>query len=240
MTSVAQQEAPPDKGQRHRRKRHRWRWIIAALTLLVAVIVLAIGLFIELQSTPAPLRLPTTASKAPLGPVDGIWGVAAGSVAGFRVQESFIGFTNDVVGRTDAVTGTLVIANDQVTRANFRVDLTSIKVGGKSQPQFAKSLDTQVHPIATITMTQPVVLSRTFASGSAVSATVTGWLTMHGTSHVVTVTISARRDGPLLQAAGSIPIAFSNWGIERPQGYGSIASLADRGVAEFLIVLRRQ
>lgn len=240
MTAVRDQDAPADTGKRLRRKRHWWRWILASVIVLVVVVVVAVGLFIKLQSTPAPLRLPTGAAKAPVGPLDGTWDVATGSVAGFRVQESFVGFTNDVVGRTTAVTGTVTVANSQVTKATFRVDLTTIKVGGKSQPQFATSLDTQNHPNATFTLSQPVALSHAFTSGAAINVTATGQLTMHGTSHRVTFTISARQDGSLLQAAGSIPIAFSDWGITRPQGYGSVASLADHGLAEFLLVLRRQ
>ena len=63
---------------------------------------------------------------------------------------------------------------------------------------------------------------------------------MHGTSRLVTITISGRRNGPALQAAGSIPIAFSDWGIKGPAGYGVFGSLANHGTAEFLLLLHRQ
>ncbi len=51
--------------------------------------------------------------------------------------------------------------------------------------------------------------------------------------------ISARRDGSALQVAGSIPVTLSDWGIKAPAGYGFLGSLADHGVAEFLLVLHR-
>ena len=239
MTFGTEHSAPARNAKRPR-KRHWWQWILASMIVLVVVVAAAIGLFIKLQPAPSPLALPTTAARPPAGPVDGTWDVAAGSVAGFRVQESFAGFTNAVVGRTNAVSGTITVASSQVTWATFHVDLTTIKVGGKSQPQFAKSLDTQDHPDATFTLTQPVTLSPAYTSGSAITTTATGQLTMRGASHLVTFTISARRDGALLQAAGSIPITFSRWDIYRPQGYGSVASLADHGIAEFLLVLHRQ
>ena len=152
MTAVTDQDAPADTGKRLRRKRHWWRWILASVIVLVVVVVVAVGLFIKLQSTPAPLRLPTGAAKAPVGPLDGTWDVATGSVAGFRVQESFVGFSNDVVGRTTAVTGAVTVANSQVTKATFRVDLTTIKVGGKSaapvrhEPRHPKPPRRHVHP----------------------------------------------------------------------------------------------
>ena len=206
---------------------------------LVVLVVLAAVIFIKLQPAPAPLALPTAAASAPAGPLDGTWDVAAGSVAGFRVQETFLGMSNDTVGRTHAVTGTITISGGRVTAAAFRIGLTTIKVGGKAQPQFATSLGTQDHPDATFTLAQPVTLSSAFTSGATITATATGQLTMHGTSHLVTATISARRDGPALQAAGSIPIAFAGWGIKGPQGYGILGSLANHGTAEFFLILHR-
>jgi polyisoprenoid-binding protein YceI len=200
-------------------------------------VVVAVGVFIKLRPTPPPLALPQGAAGAPVSPVDGTWDVAAGSAAGFRVQETALGISNDAVGSTNAVTGTIVISGDRVTRATFRVALTAIRLGGKAVPQFAKSLDTQDQPSATFTLAQPVALSSAFTSGAAIRATATGHLAMHGTSHLVTFAISGRRDGSALQVAGSIPIAFSDWGIKGPTGYGLFASLASHGLAEFLLVL---
>jgi hypothetical protein len=40
-------------------------------------------------------------------------------------------------------------------------------------------------------------------------------------------------------AARSIPITFSSWDIRGPSGYGLLGSLANHGVAEFLLILRR-
>jgi polyisoprenoid-binding protein YceI len=221
------------------RRRHWWRWILGGAIVLIALVAASIGLFFKLQPAPSPLILPAAAAKAPAGPLDGTWHVAAGSVAGFRVQETFVGLSNDVVGRTKAVTGTITVAGNQVTAATFRVDLATIKVRGKTEPQFATSLDTQNHPDATVKLTEPVPLSHAFTAGSAVTTTATGHLAMRGASHLVTLAIAARRGGAQLQAAGSIPITYSHWGIDRPGGYGSLASLASHGVAEFLLVLVR-
>jgi polyisoprenoid-binding protein YceI len=224
---------------RSARKRHWRRWILTGLGVLVALVVLAAGAFIKFQPTLSPLVLPTADASAPTGRLDGSWNVAAGSVAGFRVRETALGFSNDTVGRTHAVTGTIAISGPHVTAAAFSIGLTAIKVGGKEQPQLAASLGTRQHPVATFTLTEPVTLSSAFASGAAITATATGQLTMRGTAHPVTVTISARRNGSALQVAGSIPIAFSAWGITGPKGYGFFGSLAHHGVAEFLLVLHR-
>ena len=141
-------------------------------------------------------------------------------------------------GRT-RTPGRIAISGNQVTAATFRIDLTTIKVGGKTQSQFATSLGTQQYPTATFTLTRPVTLSSAFTSGATIGATATGGLAMHGTSRLVSFPISGRRDGPALQVAGSIPIALSDWRIKGPPGYGFFGSLANHGVAEFLLVLQR-
>jgi hypothetical protein len=43
-----------------------------------------------------------------------------------------------------------------------------------------------------------------------------------------------------VQLAGSIPVAFRGWAIRGPKGYGLLGSLADHGIAEFLLILRHQ
>jgi polyisoprenoid-binding protein YceI len=147
--------------------------------------------------------------------------------------------TNDVVGRTGDVTGAVVLSRGRVTGATFRIGLTGIKVGGKTQREFAQSLDTAQHPVATFRLAQPVTLGSPFAAGKVVTAMARGDLTIRGVSHLVTLTVTGRRDGSDLQAAGSIPVTFSDWGIRTPAGYSFLGSLASHGVAEFLIGLQR-
>ena len=104
-------------GSAGRSRRRRWGWILTGSIVLIAVVVVAIGLFIRFQPTPSPLALPPATGREPPGNLDGTWNVVGGSVAGFRVQESFVGFSNDVVGRTNAVTGTVSLSGDQVVGA---------------------------------------------------------------------------------------------------------------------------
>jgi polyisoprenoid-binding protein YceI len=222
------------------RRRRRWPWILAgAVVLILVLIAAAIWAFVA-QPAPAPLTLPRAAAAAPSGPANGTWSVAPGSVAGFRVPESALGISNDVVGRTSAVTGTMVISSGRVTSAQFRVTLAAIMVGGKSQPQLAKSLGTRQHPAAVFTLTRPATLSPAFASGAVITVRANGTLAMNGVVRSVTFTISGRRAGPELQVAGSVPVAFSGWNIKGPGGAGFLGSLADHGVAEFRLDLRRR
>jgi polyisoprenoid-binding protein YceI len=220
--------------------RRWWRWILAGLVVLIVLAVAGTGLIVTLTPGPAPLALPKDAA-APSGPLDGAWRVAAGSVAGFRVRETIIGFSNDVTGRTGAVTGTVVMTGAGVSSATFRVSLAAISVDGKTrQPQLVRSLGVTAHPFATITVSRPVLLPSSFAAGGMVTRTAAATLTLNGITRPVTVTLSARRDGTAIEAAGSLPVAFSGFRITGPGGYGFLGSLASNGTAEFLLILRSE
>ena len=173
--------------------------------------------------------------SAPAGSLNGTW--QARTAAGFRIRETALWISNDVVGRTNAVTGTVVIAGDRVDTGSFGINLATITVSGKTQPQLATSLNTRRYPDATVTLARPVPLPAAFASGATATLTAPARFTVDGVTRPVTVTLTARRDGTALQAAGSIPVPFGTWGIKGPKGYGAIGSLASHGIAEFRLIL---
>lgn len=221
--------------------RRRWRhWILGGAAALVVLAVAVTGLVVTLTPGPAPLALPKDAA-APSGPLDGTWRVTAGSVAGFRVRETVIGFSNDVTGRTGDVTGTAVVSGAEVSTATFRVGLAAISVHGRTrQPQLVKSLGVTAHPVAAITLARPVPLPAAFSAGAALTRAAAATLTLNGITRPVTVTLSARRDGTAIEAAGSLPVTFPGFRITGPGGYGFFGSLASNGTAEFLLILRPQ
>ncbi len=102
-------------------------------------------------------------------------------------------------------------------------------------PQYGISLDTQRYPDATISLAQPV----TPASGTTLTVNAAGTLTLHGVTRTVTV--------PALRPPGRHEHRHRRLGPgrlrrlrnHRTHGYGGLGSLADHGVAEFLLVLHR-
>ena len=236
---TAPQTPAPSAPARPRRKRRWLRWTIAGIAGLVVLIVGLVAVATRMQPTPAPLALPANAAT-PAGPVDGTYRTASGSIAGFRVGQTVIGLTSDVVGRTKDITGTVTIAGGQATTAGLRVGLLALTSGdAKPAPQFGTSLDTERYPDATIGLAQPVTLDPAFASGTTVTVNAVGTLTLHGVTRPVAVALSLRRDGTSIDVAGTLPVAFTDYGIAGPKGYGALGSLADHGVAEFLLVLQR-
>ncbi|GAA3341686.1 hypothetical protein GCM10020358_33990 [Amorphoplanes nipponensis] len=240
MTATTPPLSTPDAPGRPRRRKRRWlRWTIA---VLIALVLLAVGLVaaaVKLQPVPAPLALPAGAA-APSGPLDGVYRPAAGSSAGFRVEQTVIGLTSEVVGRTEDVTGTVTVAGGRVTAAQLRIGLRALTAGGaEPAPQFGISLDTAQHPDAILALTEPLTPGAGFPSGTPVTATAAGTLALHGVTRPVTAALTLRRDGPGIGVAGSLPVAFADYAIPGPEGYGPFGSLADHGLAEFRLVLRR-
>jgi polyisoprenoid-binding protein YceI len=218
--------------------KHHWlRWLVAGLATVLVLAFAGTFVFIHFLAgpVPAPLALPklTAAALGNAGaPVNGTWTAGKGSLAGYRVREEFIGPGSTMVGRTSAVTGQVVIAHNEVTAASFRVDLTTVTANGKAQPQFAKILDTASFSAATFTLTRPITAGSGLVMNKTFTVQATGLLTMHGVTRPVTFQATARYSGSLLEAAGSIPVLFSNWSIRTPE------LLQNHTLLEFLLVLR--
>jgi polyisoprenoid-binding protein YceI len=213
--------------------------MLVGVVLLAVIVVGGAAIFVKSQPSAVPLTLPTGAARPPTGPADGTWDVTAHSVAGFRIRESALGFSDDVTGRTTAVTGTAVIVGGRLTSAAFHIGLTAITVGGKPSPQFAASLATATYPDTTITLAGPVRLPAGFGAGRTVTAAFPGQLTLRGVTRPVTITVSIRRDGAAVEAAGSLPVASARWGITLPPGFGFLGGLSSVATAEFLLILHR-
>lgn len=239
MTAGTAPQSPAHAPTRPRRRRRWLRWTIIGVAGFAVLVAALVAAGIKLQPTPAPLTLPTTVTT-PVGPLDGTYRTAAGSIAGFRIQQRVMGLSSDVVGRTEDVTGTVTIADGQATTARLRVGLLALTSGdAKPAPQFGISLDTQRYPDAAISLTQPVTLDPAFSFGTTVTANASGVLTLHGIARHVTVAVSLRRDGTNIDVAGSFPVTFTDYSIAGPNGYAAFGSLSDHGVAEFLLILQR-
>jgi polyisoprenoid-binding protein YceI len=238
MTDLIRQ-SPIQQHQVSAGKRHWWRWAtaIAATILVLGVVGVFVALKVFIGPTPAPLAMPplsATGAGTSSSSIDGTWTVGTGSLAGYRVGEGFLWQRGSVVGRTSSVTGTVVIANTHVSSASFRVDLTTVKANGKTQPQLAGILDTTIYPAATFTLTTPIVASPEPTINKTFTANATGSLAIHGVTRSVTFELTARYSGSVLEEAGSIPVVFSNWNIKGP-GW----PLQSHGVIEFLLIMHR-
>ena len=193
------------------------------------------------ESTTDTTLAPSEVTVAPVEALDdptGTWQVAADSQVGYRVDEVLFGQNVTAVGRTNGVTGEVVVEGTQVVAATFEVDMTTITSDEpKRDAQFAsRIMDTLNFPTSTFVLDTPITLSDGVGTQATTHAA-RGTLTLRGTSKPVDVTVvSTLRDGRVA-VVGEIEIVFADWAIPNPSIPG--ISTEDRGVLEFNLVLER-
>ena len=223
------------------------RKVVAALIVLALLAVAGPWVYINLIKEDAPDALTlqpavtTTAGEVqqPTNATDGEWAVVADSVVGYRVKEILFGQDTEGVGRTSAVTGSLVIANNEVTSAEFSVDMTSLKSDSSRRDRQVNDriLDTATYPTATFALNEPIALTPEALAGSDLTVNTTGTLTLRGVTKTIPVALTARLVDNVIEVNGSIKIVFAEWQIPDP----SISAIVveDRGLLEFLIRFSR-
>ncbi len=175
-------------------------------------------------------------SSASSGSLEGTWTIAGGSTAGYRVHETLFGQSNTAVGRTSAITGLLTVSADTATAGSFTADLTTVSSDrAQRDGQFQRRImNTSTYPTATFKLTKAVSLGSVPADGVTVTKDVTGDLTLHGTTRLVTFTVSLKRTGSTVAASGSIPVVFADYNISNPS-FAGVVTTDDHGTLEFLL-----
>jgi polyisoprenoid-binding protein YceI len=202
---------------------------------------------------PAPVSLPSSpasavagatgaaGSSAPLTTLDGTWNVDdSGSYVGYRVKEQLAGIgANTAVGRTSAVTGTLMFAGTKVTAIDLTADLTGLQSDSNQRDGQLRNQGLEIarFPTATFKLTAPIDLGTVPAEGVTASATATGDLTIHGTTKSVAIPVQAQLSGGTVTVIGSIDIVFADYGFSGPSSF-KVLSVEDHGIMEFQLLLR--
>ncbi len=191
---------------------------------------------------------PGTPSGSAGATLAGTWSVADGSVAGYRVREKLAALPaqSDAVGRTRDVSGTFTVraSGTEITAEgiNVEVDVSTLK----SDPAESRrdnrirtqGLESDQFPTATFVSTAPVTLPSGTAAGEAVTAAVTGDLTIHGVTKQVTVPLDVRLTGGQGEVVGSITFPFSDFGMT-PPSIGGFVTVESEATLEFKLLLTR-
>ena len=200
--------------------------------------------------TPAPSASAVAATAEPgasaaTGDLAGPWTVASG-VAGYRVRETFLqqNAETDAVGRTEDVTGSLALDGEagswRLASTQITVDMTTLKSDrDRRDAQLrGRGIETDAFPTSTFDLATPVTLPTDFGSAD-VAVRLPGKLTLHGVVKDVTIDAQVRLepDGTVV-VAGSLPILFTDYGIEAPNVAGIIA-VQDNGTMEFRVVFAK-
>lgn len=229
-------------------EKQRRRWFVRTVIGLVVAVALVVGgpwvyATVFLREPPEPLAISPTATptpEVPTGPVDveGTWHVQPGSEAGYRLGETLSGQAVTVVGRTEDVSGRVVISDGQLTEARIVVDVASLSTDEAARDAyFVRALDASTYPDATFELAAPVDVSALGTSPEPQSVTVTGTLTMHGVSKPATATFEAQRTPDGVELAGQVPVTLADFGLTPPD-LGWVV-VEPTGTVEVLLLLGR-
>ena len=190
------------------------------------------------QAEAAPSLAPTSSSSLAASDADGTWTSTGTSFAGYRVHEVLQGQDVNVVGRTKDVTGTAEVDGGSLTKATVTVQVAKISTPESARDEYFRStaLQTDRFPTATFTLTKPVDVSKAL-DGTKQDVTLTGTMELHGVEQPVTADAQvAVAEGGTVQVAGSVPITFSDYGVQAPSlgfvkvdGKGSVEFSLDLG-----------
>jgi polyisoprenoid-binding protein YceI len=224
---------------------------IAAAVLAVLAVVAVVYLVVFPTSSPAPLALSSPSSTAAVTSaattdLSGTWNISSGSKAGYRVREQLGGVPalSDAVGRTSAIKGSLTLGGTNgaltVSAASFDVDVSTLTSddGRRDNRIRFLGLESDQFPGATFSLSTPVPVPATAASGQTVQVTATGALTIHGVTQTVGIPLQARLNGPHIEVTGSITFPWSRFGMEAPN-IGGFVSVTDMATMEFDLQLAR-
>jgi polyisoprenoid-binding protein YceI len=174
---------------------------------------------------------------------DGNWVlVTADDVfVGYRIQELFGGETikKTAVGRTPAVSGTMVIADGVVTSAEISADMTLLESDASRRDSFIRdgALETATFTTASFTLTDPVSLPADVPLDEPIEVVVSGELTLHGVTRRVELTLQASWNGSSISVAGGAPVVLADYDIEPPNI--PFVAVDDNGEFEMALVFER-
>jgi polyisoprenoid-binding protein YceI len=248
MTSPSSPNLSPTTGRTRRRR----NLLLVAILAIVVVAMAAggYGLWYILigPSSPAavdsgtPVIPPGAAVAAPAS-LDGTWNVNTGlgaiadgsaSFAGYRVQEQLVGVGgHTAVGRTPKISGSMTLTGSVVSNVQITADLTALLSDNPQRDDQLthQAIETNSFPTAMFKTIQPIDLGSLPVDGTSVSVNATGALTLHGVTRTVAMALQAVRQGGIIAVTGTLPIVFSDYSIQKPNGF-SVLSIDDHGTME--------
>ncbi len=156
----------------------------------------------------------------------GTWRIGAGSQAGYSIDDSAMGQTSRVVGRTSKVSGTATVSGSRANTTHVIVDMASVTCHCVHDAKYRQMLEVTKYPTSTFVLTNPVGVSAIPRPGTVVTLPVTGRFTIHGVTRAVRFTLKATQIGKRIAVNGSIPVNLKDYDISSPSG-GSFGGLSN-------------
>jgi|GEM_PF-573786 len=162
----------------------------------------------------------------------------SGTQGAYHVQEQLAGhdFTSEAVGRTNAVTGAIVLdAGGKIVPAQSSIvlDLRTLKSDQSMRDNYVQHdpLQTSQYPMATFVPNQATGIPWPLPASGTAKFDLAGDMTVHGTSKPLTWTVSATFGPDKVTGSASTPFTFTEFGMQPPRTMIAL-SVKDGGTLE--------
>jgi polyisoprenoid-binding protein YceI len=163
------------------------------------------------------------------------WTVSDRSKATVRVREQLasLNLPSDAVLVATGAKGTFQLNDDGTFAPGSQIsfDVNSLTSDQSQRDSFVKQsvLNTRQFPTATFVPTKAAGLALPLAANGHVTFTLTGKLTIHGTTKDVTFSVDATRSGGDLTATATLAptVKFGDFGMQQPAAPGRVLSVVD-------------
>ncbi len=198
----------------------------------------------ELADRPTEPSSGSTDTAADRVDLSGIWTVASGSEAGYRLVEDTPVGERTVTARTTGVTGTVSLSEAALTATDVTVDLTTVE---SDQPLRDAALrdsiiNTAEFPNAAFTQVESVTLAELPAVGTPLTVEVPGTLSVNGVTKPVTAKLDAVSAGTgsdtTITIVGTMDVILTDFGI-MPAPIPNFITVRDAATIEFKLQLTR-
>jgi polyisoprenoid-binding protein YceI len=220
---------------------------VAIVAIATAAIVGAYTARFGGDSTPAFTRPSGDGAAVAGGDLIGTWTVAPGSRAGYRAREKLarLPARSDAVGRTDRITGSLVVKRrgDKlvvVSGARFVIDMASLHSPEERRDRRLRTsgLETDTYPTASFTSVYDTPLPADLLAGRAADVLVRGEFNLHGITRTLVLPITAHVGGDVVTLVANLPILMGDFRIHPPNIAGFV-TVDIHATMEFKVRLRR-
>jgi polyisoprenoid-binding protein YceI len=196
-------------------------------------------------TTTAPAATATAANTASTAASIRYDVVADGTTADYRVREQLVRLTapSDAVGKTNKVTGSLVLGSDgkvDASQSKFTVDLTTLASDSAMRDGFIgrSTLDLSSYPNAVFVPTALEGLPSPLPTLGSQSFQMIGNMTLHGVTKPATWKVTSAVSGNDLTGTATTSFKFEDYGMTPPKS-GAILSVVDNVTLELTFHLAK-
>ena len=203
-----------------------------APVVVISVLLTACASSATLSPTPTPAA---SSSGTGVTTTSGDWVVSNTSRATAKVREQLVtvNLPSDAVLVAAGASGSFTLSDDGTFSSDSKItfDLTTLSSDQSQRDQFVKmdTLATRQYPTAQLVPTKVSGLSLPLPASGQFTFTLTGNLTIHGTTKVVTFDVTAQRDAGVLTATATAnpSLKFEDFGMSAPSVPLRVLSVVD-------------